>query len=542
MNAILLRLLVTTSVAMAMAAQAADETVLAAVGDRKITATDLNDFKLLAGKALPADLAPTQRDSALLRALIDKTVLLSEARLRDIEKEPWFDRRLQAGVDNFVVGLYTTAQISEKVSISQEELEQLFRESHRDRALRYAGILVATETEAREVVELAEAGADFGELAKERSLFEKTREQGGDMGLYVLKDETDPPIQSIFQLEVGALSEPLMAPFQGRKHFAVFKILDALPVGLESAIDNVREEVFSRKRDIRELVVIDSLRERYAPEIQKENITAVSQRLATEGFTEELEGMPLCTFAGGEITIGDFQSTIGEGGGSNLTNPSWIEKTLHDRMITSALHLQAAKTLGLHADPRALRWLENQKQDLLISALKKREVDDLIPETTVAEAERFYLEHPEKFLTWETVEIREIMVTGKERAEELKGELEAGADAGELAMRLTTREGLDHHEGLLTLNKGTQFRYGPALFEAARQLTAGDIGGPVELEEGYSVFKVVSRTPPQTKPFDTASQKRAKAYVKIDRYRRSFVEYVRILWEQHDPQVFADYL
>ena len=72
---------------------------------------------------------------------------------------------------------------------------------------------------------------------------------------------------------------------------------------------------------------------------------------------------------------------------------------------------------------------------------------------------------------------------------ELRKELEAGADAGGLARNHTIREGLDHHDGLLTLNKGTQFRYGPPLFEAARKLVPGEIGGPVELEEGYSRFQ-----------------------------------------------------
>ena len=165
-----------------------------------------------------------------------------------------------------------------------------------------------------------------------------------------------------------------------------------------------------------------------------------------------------------------------------------------------------------------------------------------MPETTYLEAEKFYKEHPEKFMTWETIEITEIMVGDRGRAEELRRGLEAGADAGELARNHTIREGLDHHDGLLTLNKGTQFRYGPPLFEAARKLDPGQIGGPVELEEGYSVFKVASRVPSQVKPFNETSQKRARAYVRIDRYRRTFTEFLGILWEQHKVKVFVDYL
>ena len=546
MNDIRLRLLAAALLLLgiAVAAPAADETVLASVGERTITAEDLRAFETLADRALAPQLTETQRDSALLRALIDKTVLLAEARRRGIGEEEWFGRQLQARVDAHLVDLYTTALINGQVSVSQEEMEEHFAATHRDRALRYAGILVETEEEAREIIELLEEGADFADLARRRSLFEKTREQGGDIGIFLLKDETDLPIRPIFRLEVGALSEPVSAPFRGRMHFAVFKILDALPVGLETAFDEVKQEVFGVKRAQRERAVLDSLRDRYVPEIIDENVASAAREFTANGLTGELRKVPLCAWDGGEITVEEYLTMAGgrEEGISSLADPARVAKALSGGIIPAVLCLEAAKTLGLHEDPGTLEWRENEKQDLLVSALKKREVDDRVPETTFLEAEKFYKEHPEKFMTWETIEITEIMVADRGRAGELRGELEAGAPAGELARQHTLREGLDHHDGLLTLNKGTQFRYGEPLFEAARKLGPGEVGGPVELENGYSVFKVVSRVPPKVKPFNETSQKRARAYVKVDRYRRAFVEFVRILWEQHGVKVFAGYL
>ena len=528
----------------AAAAQAADQTVLASVGERTITSEDLRAFEPLAEKALSPELKAAKRDSALLRILIHKTVLLAEARRRGIGEEGWFGRQLQARVDAQVVDRYTTALINEEVSVSQEEMEEHFAATHRDRALRYAGILVETEEEAKEILELVRDGADFAELARERSLFEKTREQGGDTGIFLLRDETDPPIRPIFQLEPGALSEPVSAPFRGRRHFAVFKILDALPVGLETASDEVEQEIFGRKRAERERVVLDSLRDRYAPRIIEENVTSAAAKFAAGGLDEKLRKLPLCAYDGGEITVEEYLTAVGrmEGGFTSLADPSRVAKMLKGGIIPSVLFLEGAKTLGLHEDQRTLQWREREKEDMLVSTLKKREVNDRVPETTFLEAEKFYKENPEKFMTWETVGITEIMVGDRGRAEELRRDLEAGADAGELARNHTIREGLDHHDGLLTLNKGTQFRYGPPLFEAARKLAPGDIGGPVELEEGYSVFKMVSRVPSQVKPFNETSQKRARAYVRIDRYRRTFIELVGILWEQHKVKVFVDYL
>ena len=534
-----------TASATVMPTAAADDTSLATVGARSIVLSDLRAFEVTVGSAMWPDLAPTQRDSALLRTLIDKTVLLAEAEARDIESEAWFAPQLQAQVDVFVVKLYMTMEISQRVMIGKAEMEEHFRNTHRDRALRYAGILVDTEPEATALLALIADGADFAEVAREHSLFDKTRGRGGDMETYLLRDETDPPIQPIFELEVGAVSQPLAAPFLGgEKKYAIFKILDALPVGIESAIDVVKEEVFERKRTARTAVVVDSLTTVYQPQILQANIASVASRVEAEGLTEEIAAVPLITYEGGEFTVADLVNTTAQGEDDDppgLSNMEWVEKMLKAN-VQSALFLAAAQTLGLQTDSRTAEWRQAKREDKLVSSLKRREVDDRIPETSDQEAKRFYDRHPEKFMTWAQVSVNEILVGEREHAEALRGELEAGADATELAAKHSTRVGLDHHEGLLVLNKGSQYRYGTALFETARELEVGDIGGPVVVDEGYSVFQVVSNEPAQVKPFEVNSQLRAKAYVRVGRFRRAFVEFVRILWEKHNVEVFADYM
>ena len=94
----------------------------------------------------------------------------------------------------------------------------------------------------------------------------------------------------------------------------------------------------------------------------------------------------------------------------------------------------------------------------------------------------------------------------------------------------------------MTLNKGTKYRYGAALFEAAKEMEPGGIGGPVMHSAGYSVFKVIEHEPARAKPFNDISQKRAEAYVKLNRVQRAFVEYVHTLWEKCEVEVFVDYL
>ena len=54
------------------------------------------------------------------------------------------------------------------------------------------------------------------------------------------------------------------------------------------------------------------------------------------------------------------------------------------------------------------------------------------------------------------------------------------------------------------------------------------MGGPVRTQRGYSVFKVVDRQREHI-PYNEDSQRRARAYVLIDKAQDRYVEYVRSL-------------
>jgi hypothetical protein len=92
--------------------------------------------------------------------------------------------------------------------------------------VRMRQILVGTEDEALSVLERLDAGEDFGDLARELSLDEETKEEGGERGWvdsateeeggereWLTRDELDLSYAvKVFDLEVGALSEPIAGP------------------------------------------------------------------------------------------------------------------------------------------------------------------------------------------------------------------------------------------------------------------------------------------------------------------------------------------
>ena len=188
------------------------------------------------------------KNRQILNSLIDKRLLLAEAEAIQLADDPALQAELAFFAKNRLLDLYTQREIVQKIVVTDEEMEAHYRATHRDRALRFSGIMLKTRAEAEEILQAVADGAQFMELAKGRSLHRDSGEQGGDVGGYKLKDKVLPAIaEAIFPLAVGEVSEPIRFQFAGKPHYTVFQVTDEMPLPLAAAELKVREEVFGRK-------------------------------------------------------------------------------------------------------------------------------------------------------------------------------------------------------------------------------------------------------------------------------------------------------
>ena len=119
---------------------------------------------------------------------------------------------------------------------------------------------------------------------------------------------------------------------------------------------------------------------------------------------------------------------------------------------------------------------------MLVSALRKREIEERLPPITDEEARAFYDQNPEKFQGFENIVTTEILVAFKEQAHSLKEELVGGADAVQLAKDYTIRKERAHHEGRLVLADRLY-----KISTSSQDLQVGMSGTPTG-KGGYSVF------------------------------------------------------
>ncbi len=520
--------------------------VVAEIGGEKITRADLERFRSsVQGTLSPT--APAQSDSALLRALVDKKALLLEAHEQRIAEEAWLGRAVERFRKNQLVEMYEYRTVTQAVSITEEEMRAYFKETHRDRAVRIAGILLPTREEAEEVLEALEAGADFAQLLKERSLNDPAREIGGDSVQFLRKDGTMKALHGIFELETGETSEPIPVFYKGAINYAVIKVADEVPVRfrpISPSLARARQrhpwinELYEIKVAARRQALLDSLYEVYSPR-ETGRLHELFREFAAAGLeSSTLPDGILCLYEGGSLSFEDFVTLVPEANlNPELTDqPGLLESLLQKRAIPAQLFLEEMKPLTRgEKNPRLEAAIANKRDDLLVSTLRKREVDDRILPPSTAESFAYYEAHPEQFQTEEEIVVTEILVAFRELARQLRDKLDAGENAAELARMHTIREGAAHHDGRLELSKYSGFS---DLYKEAKVVAVGQVVGPIRVKGGFSVFEVVEKSPPEMKPFDDESRRRASGYLHIAALRRGFVEYVRGLRRKYGTRTY----
>lgn len=508
-------------------AQPPEEPVLARVDGESITAAEFRDFD---GR-IPAGMKQGGQRQ-VLESLIDKKLLLREAAAANMAEDRWFQGELARFKRARLMALYMERAIVASIAIAPEEVERHYRASGRHRALRLGGIMVEGEGEAQAIGDRLAAGADFHELASTHSVHSQTAARGGDTGIYQTRDQMSAAtVERVLGLEVGGVSAPVREVFGHEDYYVIYKVLDEIPAPLSASEPIIVEELTVQKRQERLQSLRDSLGQAYVPAPRP----AAIQQLAERGVMAD-QAQVLCAYRGGELTIGGFLAAYERLAGRSApeADSAHVAEFLRERVLPDLFVTAEIEAAGWAEEAQFKEAVAVKREELLLSALRRREVGQHV-RVSEEEARAFYDAHPEKFTRPETSTIVEILVASDSLARRLGDELRAGGDAAALAQGHTQRTGSLHHDGQMQINAYTQGLF-PVLSAAVREVAVGEIGGPLKTERGYSIFKVLERTR-EPIPYNAESQRRARAYVRIDKSKRAYVRFVRDLRNKYPVEI-----
>lgn len=509
--------------------------VLARVGDASIAASEMTEF--IGHLTDDRKTAKSGVDGYLdyLQTLIDKEVLVQEARKRELDKVPAVWRKLKAEKDRRAVKDFVRGQTLEKISISDDELRQHQIDTQRDYQIQMRRLLADSKEDAVEAVRRLRGGEPFGHIA--------TGVQT-DSSRYLLIDELEPPIlaEMVFPLDAGEVSEPVL--YAGV--YGVYQVLNRRQVDMEQIRPLLYQEVMAEKMP----EFVKKTASRFADEIgfsADEEALAAMVGLLSRGLDEittEEHRRVLLRYRNGHFTVQDYIDLIlihNIGFGDNIEER--VRWFTHEVVKPHVIMMEAAREAGVYDDPDFVSWFDRREQALVLQEMRNVSLADIFVDDE--EGLRYYQANPQQFVPMEELKVHEILVETEGEAAYLVEQIEQGADMGELAAEHTVRPRGKADNGQYHIHTFETGQFGD-LIDEARSNPPGKLIGPLEVtptaghEAGrtyYSIFKVLESTiGASPEPFEDV-KKRAKAMVHRNKNNRAFYQFLLELRLEYEPRI-----
>ncbi len=190
-----------------------DDGVVARVNGTEIRFSDLLLAEEESGEVL-ANVPEEVRFEYLLSLLIDRLIISSEARDKGLSDDPAVQRRIAFYENKALRDVYWTQMLNARITDEAAQAfydEQVASVDPREE-IHARHILVATQEDAQAIADQLAVGADFEELAREKSTGPSGTD-GGDLGYFVAGTMVDEFNDAAFALQVGDVSAPVKTKF-----------------------------------------------------------------------------------------------------------------------------------------------------------------------------------------------------------------------------------------------------------------------------------------------------------------------------------------
>ncbi len=203
-----------------------------------------------------------------------------------------------------------------------------------------------------------------------------------------------------------------------------------------------------------------------------------------------MENKVLAVVDGREVTQSDLYELLQSiGQNANQFQDAEGQKQLVNELVMQELLYSEALAKGLDQDAEYKNALMHMQKTLL----KQYALNKLLTSVTVTdeEARAYFDAHSALFKKPETARASHILVSSKEEAEKILGEIKAGADFKEAAAKYSSCPSKNAGGDLGEFTRG---RMVPEFDAAVFNMAPGEITGPVQTQFGYHLIQLDSLT------------------------------------------------
>lgn len=506
--------------------QAEINPTLAQVGERSISQKAyehrLRKFLMLT----PVDNATTRE--ALLQTLIDEQVLLHEAGQRGLREHEDFKHYAQSSHTDAVLEVYRDQMADARTVVTEQDLQEAFALLNESAAARH--LFTPSREQANALHKQLQAGASFEELAPQVFKDQRLAGSGGYLGYFKWED-MDPTFAATAQkLKVGEISAPVRTKFG----YSIIKLEDRIPAPL------LTETEYAKMRKKLNWIVMHRKRAAAIQQLDQETLTELDVRfnegtieqmwqyrgVETNGKIGEQEGgaaLPVitpetevATIKGKPFTFAEFQERAqwtSERQRQRIQSREEL-KDFVSGLILREEYLQRAAAAGIEKDEKVKHLTREREDEFLMKKMVSLLTDTVtVPRDSLRQA---YETQPQQFTHPAQVHAREITVASREQCEQILREVKAGGDFAALAKQHNLRKWTAERGGDAGfVTKGDLGTFAEDVFK----LQPGEIAGPLQDGEYFTLVQVLEVKPQRPKTFEEAAAEIHEMLLPIFRQR-----------------------
>lgn len=513
------------------------ERVVAQIGDEEITVDQLRKFIDDLPEYAKVDPIKAEEAKNHLNTMINIELLTMEAKATDLDESPEFRARLEGVRRKKLVSIFQDRALEVEEEVEESKVREYAEQMGLTRAIRLADIMVPSRENALAVLRELKNGVPFGQVAKKWSINKETSAQGGDLGRYTTRENMVTPLQDkLFSLALGEISEPIK--IGGR--YSIFTVIADSTIELSPqrrlAIEmGLKKEEKQRAQSI----LVAELKEKYHLELDREGLALIVEKVrgGTSFALETERNIVLYRYDGGEITaqyLAEAGHALKGNALAQLSDSSQVIAFAERHVVPNAMLVEAALRAGIDEEAETIEWLKDQAKQFLLRALRARV---LRAKVTIAENElrQFYEAHAERYLQPEQIEVQEVLVGTEAEALRLMEQIQKGAPLGDLAKKYSIRSLEDRdEEGRFHFHLFEKNFFG-GFVELAEKAEIGVLTGPAKVNEGYSIFKVLSRE--RKRETFAEAEWRVRSQLKREKNRKAFNQFTEEVRNKYAAKV-----
>lgn len=498
--------------------------IVARVGDRVITVEDLEKEWQMASRVIIKGIPELQRKQELVNKMIGDQVVIMEAYKEGIDNEVEAAAGFAEQKERLLLDVLYKKEIVGKAKATESEMKKEYRRMQEE--MHAWHILVEAKEQADSIYQMLKEGADFAQLAKERSIDPTVKDNAGDLGFFRWGKMVLEFQEVAFKMKEGEISRPVKTTYG----WHIIKLIERREVEqppYEEAKRLIQPKLERDKKESKLKEYFGKLKKKVGFKINEETLDFLmtikeevppdtlglrraGDFLDLSQFTPEERGMTLFTYDKGKVIVEEFAqkfNDIPQPYRPRLSDREKIGEIAFQSLVKDLLLDEARETKLEESEDFKKEWRVVKEKEMA----KRMKGEVILKGVGISddETKSYYDRHKDRFILRSQVQVREILVETEEEAEEILKQLKKGADFATLAMEKTIRTYAKNSGG--DLGSFTRSRH-PELFDAAMEMKKGSLGGPIKIKdrqlgEGYAVIKLEDKTEEKLQPLEEVKDK-----------------------------------